>query len=132
MLQFSWLLFRSLSYKTTECDGIPEEPNATDEDYNKCKLNFPPSATIRCNKPGIFNNLSIEIQAVHCNGFGECLDGEDEAGCDQDYTTELLVTLGVGFIFTACLSCFILWSLRLKKCKFCGRKWIPRGFNFLG
>ena len=93
-----------MSIPSTECDGIPEEPNAIDEDYNKCKSNFPPSATIRCKKPGIFNNLSIEIRAVHCNGVDECLDGEDEAGCDQDYTTELLVTLGVGFIFTACLS----------------------------
>ena len=100
---------------STDCDGIPEEPDASDEDYGKCKSNFPPSATIHCEKPGIFNNLSIEIRAVHCNGVVECLDGEDEAGCDQDSTTELLVTLGAGLVLIGCLSCFIVWSLDLKK-----------------
>ena len=108
------LLFRYWDrFINTECNGIPEEPDAIDEDYNKCNASFPPSATIRCKKAGIFNNLTFEIQAIQCNGKVECINGEDEEGCNEGFTTELLITLGVGLVLVGGLSCFIVWSLDL-------------------
>ena len=108
-------LRRSASF--TVCDGILETlngyKNGTDEDLENCKLKYPPSATVVCEKPGIYNNLTIKIKAVPCNGVVECKNREDEKHCNLDYKEEVFSSLAIGFVVAFGGSGLYVWSLDL-------------------
>ena len=80
-------------FQTKICDGIPQCPDASDEDFDMCEEYFSPSANVKCPAYGIFNYYSIEIKAVRCNGIVECSDYSDEANCNTDQSTLLIFTL---------------------------------------
>ena len=108
-------LIRSASF--TICDGILETlngyKNGSDEDLEKCTLKYPPSATVVCEKPGIYNNLTIKIRAVPCNGVVECKNREDERHCNLDYKEEVFLSLAIGFVVAFGGSGLYVWSLDL-------------------
>ena len=101
------------------CDGIIETLNGTshggsDEDLEMCsKYKYPLSATTVCEKPGIYNNLTIKIRAVPCNGVVECKNGEDEKNCNLNYKEEVLTSLAIGFVVVFGGSGWYVWSLDL-------------------
>ena len=101
------------------CDGIIETLNGTshggsDEDLEMCsKYKYPLSATTVCEKPGIYNNLTIKIRAVPCNGVVECKNGEDEKNCNLNYKEEVLTSLAIGFVVAFGGSGWYVWSLDL-------------------
>ena len=80
------------------CDGIPQCPEATDESFDKCRANFPPSATIPCTKGGIGNGFLIPILAIPCNGVTECKDGSDEMNCGSNQSFFVIALVAGTFI----------------------------------
>ena len=109
--------FRRTSFAV--CDGILESLNGTshggsDEDLEMCsKYKYPPSATTVCEKPGIYNNLTIKIRAVPCNGVVECKNEEDENNCNLNYNKEVFSSLAIGFVVAFGGSGLYVWSLDL-------------------
>lgn len=63
------------------CDGIPQCPDLSDEIFELCIDYFPTTATEICPAKDIFNNKTIKIKAVKCNGVFECKDQLDEENC---------------------------------------------------
>ena len=109
--------FRRTSFAV--CDGILESLNGTshggsDEDLEMCsKYKYPLSATTVCEKPGIYNNLTIKIRAVPCNGVVECKNEEDEKNCNLNYNKEVFSSLAIGFVVAFGGSGLYVWSLDL-------------------
>ena len=69
------------------CDGIPQCPNLYDEAFESCLDYFPTSANKICPAAGIFNNKTIMIKAVKCDGVLECRDQSDEENCKVNKKT---------------------------------------------
>ena len=60
---------------------------------------FSPYARERCDKNGtFFNNVTIEIFAVRCNGVAECANGTDENGCELSFYVLMVAVLGGGIL----------------------------------
>ena len=66
------------------CDGIPQCPDASDEGLDVCENHSPSANFVICQAADIYNNITMKIRAVRCNGISECKSGEDENGCDVD------------------------------------------------
>ena len=102
---------RSLSFSV--CDGILETlngfKNGSDEDLERCQFKYPPSATVVCEKPGIYNNLTIKIKAVPCNGVVECKNGEDEDFCSQlEFIKKTVQLVFIGSVVCIWLTVYLL------------------------
>ena len=97
-----FLHFRSKSVlKSVECDGVAEERDGSDEDFELCikKKAFPDHASVRCQKADTnFNGINITIMAVQCNGVIECVDKEDEKNCALPLWYSIVSVLAGGLI----------------------------------
>ena len=80
---------------------MAEEPNGSDEDLKLCikKKAFPAHASVKCQKADTdFNNMTIMIMAVQCNGVIECVDKEDEKNCALPLWYSIVSVLAGGLI----------------------------------
>ena len=76
------------------------------EGFEGCSKSFPEGATIKCIEADRPPNYNITIYAVPCDGIKECLNGEDEIHCKEDWKYTLGL-LGIIFSFMfALFSCF--------------------------
>ena len=92
-----------------ECDGVAEEPDASDddEDLDLCikKKAFPAHATVQCQKAGpFFNGIIIHIMAVRCNGVKECANGIDEEDCGVPLLVSVICVLA-GALVIVVIAC---------------------------
>ena len=84
------------------CDGHPQCQGGEDEDLEKCYKNhtmkqiYEPFASYKCTSL-FYNNL--KIYATPCNGKKECADESDEAGCKDNKTTNIVITVSTLTIF---------------------------------
>ena len=102
--------------KPTDCNGIPEKEDGSDEDFKKCKSHFPPSATVPCFKKDMGNKMSIKILAIPCNNKAECEKNEDEENCNQG-TAPVATSLGIGLIVTLVVAGIVIVRTKLNLAK---------------
>ena len=63
-----------------ECDGIPHCPNLADEDLERCAETFPSShSLVTCHASDMFNNVTISVKGIQCNGRNECDGGIEKS-----------------------------------------------------
>ena len=111
LLRNQWWTETSKEY--LDCDGIIETLDGSDEDLENCESHYPPAATMICEKPGIFNNFTVRIKAVLCNGIVECKHEEDEQNCNKDHKVAFFASLATGFIVTFFGAGTVVYSLDL-------------------
>ena len=96
------------------CDGIPQCPNLSDEAFELCLDNFPTSATKICPAANIFNNKTIMIKAVQCDGLVECRDQSDEEDCKVNKNTFTITTV-VGLVLLFIVAVLTITSVELSE-----------------
>ena len=94
------------------CDGIPQCPNGSDEDLDRCLEYFPANTAsdLTCDAVDIYNNKSVQIKAVRCDGVVECKDSIDEKDCKVDKNI-LLVTISLGLVILLILAILTVASV---------------------
>ena len=96
------------------CDGIPQCPDLSDEIFELCIDYFPTTATEICPAKDIFNNKTIKIKAVKCNGVFECKDQLDEENCKVS-KKNLTYTTVFGLVLLFIVAVLTISSVELSK-----------------
>ena len=104
------------------CNGIPQCPDGSDEDLDRCLQYFPANtpSDLTCDAANIYNNKTVRIKAVRCNGVVECKDNLDEKDCKVDKNI-LLVTIGLGLVILLILTILTVASVDINDTEDCKR-----------
>ena len=93
-------IYGSVNYKYRDyvCDGHRQCQDGQDENIDECKSRnmFAKEATFQCFEDNRPYKYRIFIMAIRCNGIWECINGEDEIGCDISFIY-LAYALLIGF-----------------------------------
>ena len=100
------------------CDGIPHCPSGSDEDFDRCLKYFPDNTAsyLECDAIDIYNNKTVRIKAIRCDGIVECKDNLDENGCKVENDV-LLLTIGLGLAILLILTILSVASVDINDTK---------------